>query len=294
MNDKLYLVYKHTNKLNGKKYIGITMQEPNKRWLNGKGYQNNDYFNKSITKYGWDNFSHEILYEHLTKEEAEQKEIEFITQYKSNQREFGYNIANGGNCVGSVSEETKKKISESHKGMTAWNKGLHIGIGKDNNFYGKKHNEETKQKISIANKGRKKTNEQIEKLRNSCKETWKKKIEGGYIVSEETRKKISNANKGRVSTFKGHHHTKEAKEKLRNAHLGKKQSQEAIEKTRRKNKIPILCFDKDMNFIKEYPSSIDASMELNIHSSNICRCLKNENTTAKGYKFRYKEKKNEK
>lgn len=290
MNDKLYIVYKHTNKLNDKKYIGITMQEPNKRWLNGKGYQNNDYFNKSITKYGWDNFFHEVLYEHLTKEEAEQKEIELIAQYKSNQREFGYNIANGGNCVGSMSEETKKKISESHIGKPAWNKGLHIGVGESNSFYNKKHSEETKRKISLANKGRKKTLEQIEKLRNSCKETWKKKIEDGYIVSEETRKKISNANKGRVSTFKGHHHTKEAKEKLRNAHLGKKQSKEAIEKTAQKNRIPILCFDKEMNFINEFDSTATASKELNIYAGNITRALKNPNATAKGYKFKYKEK----
>lgn len=294
MNDKYYYVYKHTNNLNNKIYIGITIQEPKKRWLNGKGYQNNDYFNKSITKYGWHNFSHEILYEHLTKEEAEQKEIELIAQYKSNQREFGYNIANGGNCVGTVSEETKRKISESHKGTLAWNKGLHIGVGENNNFYGKKHSEETKKKISIANKGRKKTLEQIEKVRNSCKNAWRKKIENGYTMSEETRKKISDANKGRISTFKGHHHTKETKEKLRIAHLGKKKSQEAIEKTAQKNRVPILCYDKEMNFIKEFESIVSASNELNIFSSNIIRTLKNQNASAKGYKFRYKENINEK
>ncbi len=56
-----------------------------------------------------------ILYENLSKEEAEQKEIELIAYYKSNQSKFGYNIANGGH-IHSVSEETKKKLSQSLKG----------------------------------------------------------------------------------------------------------------------------------------------------------------------------------
>ena len=50
-----------------------------------------------------------------TKEEAEQMEIKLIAEYKSNQREFGYNIANGGNTIGKHSEETKRKISEKAK-----------------------------------------------------------------------------------------------------------------------------------------------------------------------------------
>lgn len=294
MEDKRYYVYKHTNNFNNKVYIGITIQKPQKRWLNGKGYKNNDYFNKSIIKYGWNNFSHEILYENLTKFEAEQKEIELIRQYKSNQRKYGYNIENGGTHNGKHSEATRKKISESHVGIITWNKGLHTGVGKNNSFYGKKHTEATKKKISEANKGRKKTPEQIEKIKNSCRNTWRKKIENGYIVSEETKRKISEANKGRVSTFKGHHHTEETKRKLQKSHLGKIHSREAIEKTAQKNKIPILCFDKTMIFIKEFDSTISASKELNIYASNITRALKNPKATAKGYKFKYKENNNEK
>lgn len=93
-NSRLYYVYKHTTPC-GKVYIGITGRNPSIRWANGKGY-NRAYFKNAIEKYGWDNIKHEILFDSLTKEEAEQKEIELIAEYKSNQREYGYNISVGG------------------------------------------------------------------------------------------------------------------------------------------------------------------------------------------------------
>lgn len=76
-----YCVYCHTNKINGKKYIGITSQKPEHRWRNGEGYKNNEYFYHSIQKYGWHNFSHEILYTDLSKIEAENLEIKLIAEY---------------------------------------------------------------------------------------------------------------------------------------------------------------------------------------------------------------------
>ena len=65
-----YKVYVHINKVNGKRYYGITCQEVEKRWKNGKGYQKQPYFYNDILLYGWDNFTHEILFDNLTKEEA--------------------------------------------------------------------------------------------------------------------------------------------------------------------------------------------------------------------------------
>lgn len=116
-NDRCYVVYKHTNQINNKCYIGMTRQNPpKKRWKNGTTYKSNKHFTNAINFYGWSNFYHEILFDNLTKEEAEQKEIELISYYKSNQPDFGYNIANGGNCKGTVSAETKKKLSDAHMG----------------------------------------------------------------------------------------------------------------------------------------------------------------------------------
>lgn len=115
-----YTVYKHICP-NNKIYIGITGQNPFKRWKNGLGYKRSKHFFNAILKYGWDNIKHEILYAGLTKEEACEKETELIAQYKSNQKKFGYNLSVGGEsgAKGShhtFSDEHKRKMSEAHRG----------------------------------------------------------------------------------------------------------------------------------------------------------------------------------
>lgn len=98
MKSKWWCVYKHTNLVNGKVYIGITQQEINKRWRSGAGYQRHKHFYAAIQKYGWDNFSHEIIEDGLLKEEAALIEIELIKKYESTNREKGYNKDIGGFC----------------------------------------------------------------------------------------------------------------------------------------------------------------------------------------------------
>ena len=78
-----YIVYKHTTP-RGKVYIGITGNTVERRWQNGRNYKNNKHFTNAIKKYGWDNIKHEILFDNLTKEQAEEKEILLIKKYKSN------------------------------------------------------------------------------------------------------------------------------------------------------------------------------------------------------------------
>ena len=113
--EKNYTVYMHVSP-NGKVYIGITSLKPKYRWENGRGYKGNEYFYRAIKKYEWNNFEHIIIENNLTKEQAENMEIELIAKYRSNDREYGYNIESGGNCKGKASDETRKKMSDNNKG----------------------------------------------------------------------------------------------------------------------------------------------------------------------------------
>lgn len=153
VSDKTYCVYKHTNLVNGKVYIGITCQKPEYRWgEQGQGYRK-QHFYFAIQKYGWDNFSHEILFADLNKEEAEKKEIELIKQYNSTNPLYGYNISIGGGIPTTgwkMPESAKEKLSKAHKG--------------------KKLSEETKQKMSESHKGKKNTEEHNNNIRESRKD----------------------------------------------------------------------------------------------------------------------------
>ena len=176
---KSYTVYCHTSP-SGKKYVGITGNEPNKRWASGAGYKKNPIFYKAIQKYGWDNIIHEILETNLTKEEAIDKEIYYISLFKANKKEYGYNATCGGEgCNGAPrsdvtkeklrakcsgwhhSDLAKQKISQRAKEM--WQdeafRQKNIKRGKDHWNYGKKRSPETIAKIIESKKGYRHTDE---------------------------------------------------------------------------------------------------------------------------------------
>lgn len=159
--NKTWCVYIHTNKTNGKKYVGQTSQRPEKRWDNGRGYKTSSKFYGAIQKYGWENFEHEIVADGLTLEEANILEQELIDRYHTQDDAFGYNLDSGGHNT-THSEETKQKIGEANhialQGKT-WSdeqraKMSALFTGEGNPFFGHKHTEETKQKISEAMKGK--------------------------------------------------------------------------------------------------------------------------------------------
>lgn len=91
-----YCVYCHRNIFNNKLYIGIS-KDIKKRWSNnGKQYKECVYFYRAIEKYGWDNFEHIVLVDNIPKEMACIIEKELIEKYKTQDENFGYNIADGG------------------------------------------------------------------------------------------------------------------------------------------------------------------------------------------------------
>lgn len=122
-----FVVYKHTSP-SGKVYIGITSQKPESRWRQGKGYIKNKYFYAAISKYGWDAFEHTILKDNLPEQCAKTWEKILIAKYQSTNPKKGYNFSSGGEGAFGrygkehplygrrLSDEHRKKLSDSHKG----------------------------------------------------------------------------------------------------------------------------------------------------------------------------------
>ena len=121
------IIYKYTNKANGKVYIGQTINESKRRekWKNLKTPYAGDYINRARAKYGIEAFSYEVLVEILNDDEIILKdtlnllEEKYISLYHSKDPKFGYNLTDGGKSGKGqiVSQETRDKISKAHKGL---------------------------------------------------------------------------------------------------------------------------------------------------------------------------------
>ena len=198
-----YTIYYHTFP-NGKMYFGQTCLKPEFRWgKDGNGYKGQKLMWRAIQKYGWENIDHRIISIGLDKEEADFQEMFYIYAYRTNEPEFGYNLTDGGggsvgykhteeakknmsmhrsgelhcNYGKHLSDETKKKMSESMKGKFCGDKNPMYGKnikdymseedyslwkqhqkdnilkGKNHPMYGKKHSEESLKKMSESHKG---------------------------------------------------------------------------------------------------------------------------------------------
>ena len=117
-----YLLYKITNDINDKIYIGQTTETLEKRFSRHCGYQLEDgtYFHKAIKKYGKDHFQIHLIAEVVSQEELDHIEIEYIRSYP---KEKLYNTKfEQGKCGGDTlsqhpnKEKISKKISDSKMG----------------------------------------------------------------------------------------------------------------------------------------------------------------------------------
>ena len=154
---KVYgVIYKATNKVTGKSYIGRTTMSLNRRIRmhinNSLNIGNNTYFHNAIRKHGQDNFKWKIIAKCFSKEELNNVEIEMIEKY--NTLKNGYNLSLGGSSNAGY-KHTKEVIEKRSK----------MYKGKGNNFYGKHHSDEAKKKISESRKGKKLSVEIKQKLR---------------------------------------------------------------------------------------------------------------------------------
>lgn len=259
--NETYCVYVHINKINGKKYVGQTVKgnKPWRRWDNGNGYVNCKYFYHAIKKYGWDNFEHEVIANNLTAEEADNFERLLIVKLDTMNPDKGYNLEPGGTKNKTLSENTRKKISESHMGEKNPMYGVRL-IGEKNGMYGKHLSNEHKEKIRNANIGEKNANY-------------------GKKLSDEQKQKISQSMIGKYSGENSpmyeKRHTEESKQKMRDA---------------KKNKLPkharsVVQLDDNYTLIKEWKSITDAYKTLGICRQSIPEVLNGNQKHAGGYRW---------
>lgn len=143
----MFTIYKYTNSITGKVYIGQTSKTLSERaQYKGSNYRQCIAFYEAITEYGWDSFIPEIIDTANTQSEAYEKEAYYIQKYNSDDSRFGYNILPGGQpgaIADSVREKISSKAKDRYKDKTV------------NPMYGKTHTKETLSKMSECKMGSK-------------------------------------------------------------------------------------------------------------------------------------------
>lgn len=267
------IIYRATNLINGKCYIGQTVLGLKKRiqlhiaaaYRKNNGCYNTKFY-RAIRKHGDQNFKWDIL----TK--ASQDQLNLLEKsyiWGLSTYEFGYNSTLGGDGV--ICERTvehNRKISESNKG--------------------KRNSPETRQKISISvkayfaqNPQKPMSAETKRKLSNSRK---------GMKFSEEHIKNLSLSHIGQISSMKGKKLSKEHRKKLSESWF---RSEECLKQVALKNQkrweekgklFKVFC---DGIEIGEWRSQSACARTLNISPSVISLCLSGKFKTCKGYSFIY-------
>lgn len=184
---KIYgIVYCVKNVVNGKKYIGQTIQSLTARKKDHKASickHPHLLISKAYKKYGFENFEWTVLYEASSRSDLDRAEKKLIQEHNTFSP-AGYNMTTGGEGAGHlpvtvekirtilqnrrVTKKTRQLLSRSLKGKYTGNQA---------SFFGKKHTEETKRKMSEAQKGDKNHNY-------------------GKKATRETRHKMSESHKG--------------------------------------------------------------------------------------------------
>ena len=200
------VIYCYTNLINGKKYIGQTiktLRHRHQQHMNETKYKNlrayNHYFHRAIRKYGIENFSLNILIMNCENyDKLNNYEQFYIERFKSLSIQNGYNMCNGGNNCNKLACKTGEEIAE-------WKSKISDSVkGENHPLYGTKMSEETKRKISESEKGKKMSEEskkKMSKTRTGKKHSEKTKnkigkAHKGKIVSDESRKKMSESKEG--------------------------------------------------------------------------------------------------
>ena len=256
----IYLITDTTNgmKYTGKHHYHIEGQlDPN--------YHGSGVIIKNIYKKRPETLKEEYIKTCYSEEEMCSDEQYYIKLFKTLWPN-GYNLTEGGDG-GVCCEESRKKMSESHKRLLSREKHPMLG---------KHHSEESKKKMSNAKKGKPSHNK-------------------GKPMSEETKKKLSESKKGLQTGEKnpmfGKHHSDETKQKISKVHKGKpahNKGKPMSEEQKKKLSKKVLQFTLDDEFIREWPSVAEVGRN-GYNFSHIAACCRGEYKSAYGYKWCYAE-----
>ena len=246
----------------------------------------------AINKYPWDQWKHEIIDYADTREEANNLEEYYISFYKSNNRNYGYNITAGGDGHNgqSLSAETRKKISESVKKL--W-ENEDYQKNQEIKHKGITHSKESIEKARRANLGKKRTQETKDKMRQlKLRSIVQFNIQGDFVKEYEYAKdaalilncsitSITNSCKGitkkckdYIFIYKDEYTAELLKNRIDNLKVNNRGKS-------------IDQYTKDGIFINTYKSVTDASKSLGISITNISNCLRRVNKSAGGFIFKY-------
>lgn len=114
------IIYKITNIINGKVYIGQTIQSFNRRIKSHRSHlkchkHHNELLQRAYDKYGWDAFEFEII-ERCDFDNLDERERFWIDKYNATNHELGYNFESGGNALKKHNATTIKKFILSSRG----------------------------------------------------------------------------------------------------------------------------------------------------------------------------------
>ena len=184
----MYYIYRITNKVNGKTYVG---QHKYKK-LDDSYMGSGKLIKRAIKKYGIENFEKEILYSRIQYKATADDMERFAIAKERALGKAEYNITDGGEGFRGVhhSDETKRKISEAKKGTPGYWRGKHFSDTHVNKL------SETKKGKPSNNKGKSMSEEQKKKISESKR---------GKHRSEETKRKISETLKGKPKNRQAKH-----------------------------------------------------------------------------------------
>lgn len=210
-------IYCITNKIDGRKYVGKCVRPSNK---SENYYGSGTYIRSSIKEHGIENFTKEILEDNVTDGMLCEREVFWIKELNT-RHPVGYNLTDGGDGANNISDETKKKISETMKKVAVFSEEFlqqqkQDKKGQNHPMYGTRATEETKKKMSEYHKA------------NPVK-FWlgkKQPIEVTEKIAAKNRGRKHNQNfidgmTGENNPFYGKTHSEETKEKIRDGQINK-------------------------------------------------------------------------